>query len=126
MKTKIGYEIKYAFQKMTTQIVINKTHGGFHLTDEAIATYAHRKMKVIIKIGKSHYFDGIKDSDHHFNPRCIPRDDPDLIQTVLILNTRFSTKLPNLKIVEIPSDVNWVIEDYDGVEWVAEVHRRWD
>jgi hypothetical protein len=30
-----------------------------------------------------------------------------------------------LRVVEVPDDVNWVIEEYDGLEWVAEVHRTW-
>ena len=29
------------------------------------------------------------------------------------------------KIVEIPEDVDWQIEDYFGDEWVAETHRTW-
>ena len=32
----------------------------------------------------------------------------------------------NLKIVEIPADVAWQIDDYDGLEWVAEQHRIWN
>ena len=28
--------------------------------------------------------------------------------------------------LEMPADVDWVIQSYDGAEWVAEVHRRWD
>ena len=31
----------------------------------------------------------------------------------------------NLKMVEIPDDVEWEIADYDGKEWVAEKHRTW-
>lgn len=31
----------------------------------------------------------------------------------------------DLKIVEIPDDVEWVIEEYDGIEYVSEVHRTW-
>jgi len=31
----------------------------------------------------------------------------------------------NLKIVEIPEDVDWCIEENDGLEWVAEKHRTW-
>jgi len=30
-----------------------------------------------------------------------------------------------LKIVEIPADVDWVLMEYDGCEWVAEKHRTW-
>ena len=28
-------------------------------------------------------------------------------------------------VVKIPDDVNWGIEEYDGVEWVSEAHRTW-
>jgi MoaA/NifB/PqqE/SkfB family radical SAM enzyme len=31
----------------------------------------------------------------------------------------------NITIVEIPDDVEYVIESYDGREWVAEKHRTW-
>ena len=30
-----------------------------------------------------------------------------------------------LKVVEIPDGIDWTIEEYDGVEWIAEVHRTW-
>ena len=32
----------------------------------------------------------------------------------------------DLKVVTIPDDIDWDIEEYDGVEWVAEAHRIWD
>ena len=56
----------------------------------------------------------------------IARDDPDLIATIELLGAdvcggRFSS----LKIVEIPDDAEWEIEEYDGLEWVAEKHRTW-
>jgi hypothetical protein len=31
----------------------------------------------------------------------------------------------NLKTVEIPEDVDWCIEENDGLEWVSEKHRTW-
>ena len=31
----------------------------------------------------------------------------------------------DLKVVEIPDDINWYIEEYDGLEHVAERHRTW-
>lgn len=30
-----------------------------------------------------------------------------------------------IKIVDVPDDVDWTIADYDGAEWVAEKHRTW-
>ncbi len=26
----------------------------------------------------------------------------------------------------IPDDVKWQIEEYDGLEWIAEKHRTWE
>jgi hypothetical protein len=28
-------------------------------------------------------------------------------------------------VIEIPDDVEWEVEEYDGLEWVAEKHRTW-
>jgi len=56
----------------------------------------------------------------------ISRTDPVLIQLVEEYGEAVNGKCAKLKIVEIPSDVEWSIEDYDGNEWVAEKHRRWD
>ena len=30
-----------------------------------------------------------------------------------------------LKVVDIPDDVEYTIEEYDGMEWVSEKHRVW-
>jgi hypothetical protein len=30
-----------------------------------------------------------------------------------------------LKVVEIPDGVEWELNDYDGMEHIAEVHRTW-
>jgi hypothetical protein len=32
----------------------------------------------------------------------------------------------SLKIVEVPDDMEWEVDEYDGKEWVAEKHRVWD
>tara|TARA_R110000796_G_scaffold78528_1_gene175099 strand:- start:98 stop:385 length:288 start_codon:yes stop_codon:yes gene_type:complete len=31
----------------------------------------------------------------------------------------------NLRVVTIPDDVEYRIEEYDGMEWIAEKHRTW-
>ena len=47
------------------------------------------------------------------------------IQVVEELGEEANTPASKLKIVEIPDDVEWEIEEYDGIEWVAEKHRVW-
>lgn len=60
-----------------------------------------------------------------FSPRDIARDDPYLVQVVEELGSDADGNHATLKIVEVPADVDWEIEEYDGNEWVAEVHRTW-
>jgi hypothetical protein len=55
----------------------------------------------------------------------IPRDDPDLIKTIEELKEKASGRFAKLKVVNIPNDIKWEIEEYDGLEWVAEKHRTW-
>lgn len=60
-----------------------------------------------------------------FTEREIARDDPILVQVVQELGSVADGNHAQLKIVEIPDDVEWQIEEYDGNEWVAEKHRTW-
>lgn len=57
--------------------------------------------------------------------RDFERDDPVLVQVVEELGTKANGRHASLKVVEIPDDVEWQIEEYDGAEWVAEKHRTW-
>ena len=68
---------------------------------------------------------GIKESDKHLAEYYIDRDDPTLIEVIEELGDAASGRFGNLKVVEIPDDVEWVIEDYDGMETVEEKHRSW-
>ena len=54
------------------------------------------------------------------------RTDSLLIQAIEELGTEVASgALAELEIVEIPDGVDWQIEGYDGMEWVAEKHRTW-
>lgn len=56
----------------------------------------------------------------------ISRTDPKLIAAIETLGSEAcSDKFSELAIVEIPSEVQFTIEDYDGSEHIAEVHRTW-
>jgi hypothetical protein len=90
------------------KIVINVCYGGFGLSAEAEAEYKKRK--------------DITDPDWYWWD--IDRDDPILIEMVE-RGQKVSGTFADLKVVEIPDDVKWHIEEYDGMEHVAEDHRTW-
>lgn len=90
-------------------VVINDCYGGFGLSQRAKQEYC--KMA------------GIEEKD--FFETSIARDDPYLVKIVKSLGMGANGPHANLKVVEIPGDVEWLVQDYDGVEWVAEKHRTW-
>jgi hypothetical protein len=57
--------------------------------------------------------------------RDIERDDPALVQAVEELGAVACGAHAELAVVEIPDGVEWCIEEYDGMEHVAEKHRTW-
>lgn len=63
-----------------------------------------------------HFFDG---------DRTIERDDPVLVQVVKELGEKANDNYAYLTVVEIPDDVEWEIDDYDGMETIHEKHRSW-
>lgn len=91
------------------RIVVNRCHGGFGLSDQALERYKELA--------------GIDYQD--FSDYNIERDDPLLVRVVREFGPEASGKFAELQIVEVPEEVDWVIDEYDGVEWVAERHRTW-
>lgn len=75
--------------------------------------------------------DGVSDDGtfswkaHHVYAGDIPRDDPDLVAVVEELGDQASGQFAKLAVVEVPDGVEWEIDEYDGLEHVAEVHRTW-
>jgi hypothetical protein len=91
------------------ELVINKCFGGFSLSDEACDKLSTLKRKPVGPYDACEW----------------PRDDADLVKVVKDLGTKANGMCAKLKIVKIPDDVKWTIEDYDGLEHVAEEHRMW-
>ena len=56
----------------------------------------------------------------------LTRNDPILVQVVEEMGDKAWGRYAKLAIVEIPDDVQWIIEENDGKEWVAEKHRTWN
>jgi hypothetical protein len=92
-----------------TKIVINTCYGGFGLSEDSLEDY--RKRKNI--------------TDKNFYHWDIPRDCPDLVAMVEEGGTDVDGIYSELKVVDVPDDANWYIEEYDGMEHVAERHRTW-
>lgn len=101
------------------KVVINTCYGGFGLSDKA--SYALAELKGV-KLEVHMNFAG---STIFKNMPVIDRDDPDLVRVVEELGEEADGTFAKLKVVEIPDDVKWDIEEYDGSEWIAEVHRTW-
>jgi len=66
-----------------------------------------------------------KTNDYYFSERDINRTDPLLIKVIKEMGNDANGHCAELKIINIPDDVEWEIEEYDGSEWVAEKHRTW-
>jgi hypothetical protein len=141
------------------KVVINKCHGGFGLSHEAVLLYLDRSGRQVwveendkfgrlipftyylvppeqrIEGNPNNWHEMTLDerqahnaaySDTVFHDRDLARDDPALVAVVQELGNRADGHHAELKIVDIPDDVNWYIEEYDGCEWVAERHRTWE
>lgn len=92
-----------------TKILINRRHGGFTLTHKVLDIYNSRTGRNI---------------EYSWD---LKRDDPVLIEIVEELGLEACQGWASrLKIVDVPPDVDWYIEEYDGMEWVAEKHRTWE
>jgi len=61
----------------------------------------------------------------HFDEYGIERNDSLLIQVIEELGEDADGAHAQLKIIDIPDDVEWHIEEYDGFEHIAENHRTW-
>jgi hypothetical protein len=135
----------------TVKVAINECHGGFSLSPKAVHWLACRQGKPCYfftsNIGQpadsrftavNGYPDGMfwvastskELTDDNYNDVVLDqrpenRSDPDLIAVIEELGEEANGMCAEIKIVKIPADVKWHIEEYDGAEWVAEDHRTW-
>ena len=92
-----------------TKVVINRCYGGFGLSEAALSEYKRRA--------------GV--TDENWWVYDIERDSEHLVALVEEMGQDVNNKFSKLHIVDVPDDVLWEIDDYDGMEWVAEQHRTW-
>ena len=97
-------------------IVINKCYGGFSISDFA------KKLLGVESAYINNAVFGYDDDENEFRHRTDPR----LILLIRAMGVeKISGNLASLKLVDIPDDVEWEIDEYDGTEWVSEKHRMW-
>lgn len=136
------------------KIVVNRCFGGYNLSHEAVLAYCKLK-NIQVWPEKDDFFwnywtvpaeNRVAEKSHDefyamphaervahneayveqtFNYRDIARNDTTLVQVVEALGEAAAGDYSNLQVVEIPDDVLWHIEEYDGMEQVAENHRVW-
>lgn len=88
------------------KIVINRCYGGFSLSEKA---YEYLDIP----------WDGY---GYKF---AADRANLKLVECVEKLGEDADGEFAELKVVDIPDDVEWTIEEHDGMEWVSEKHRTW-
>lgn len=86
------------------------------LADEGESGEMLRRMKPL----SGRYF------DNTFRHNYESRANPLLVRVVEEIGEAANGRFAELKVVEIPDDVQFEIDDYDGIETIHEVHRSWN
>ena len=135
------------------KVILNKSYGGFSVSQKGYIAYAKKAgidlycyertdSKTYTRVddpktghsalyswftknhGKTVSSEKLDWSDC-FYLNSDKREDPILISVVEELGDEVNTIYSNLKVVDIPDDMDYVIDDYDGVETLHERVREW-
>ena len=131
------------------KVILNKCYGGFDVSYKAYMLYAKKKgIKIYCyrndtdayhKVNREdgrfvNYF--MKDFGEKVGSRdfdwdyCLyldegHREDPVLVEVVEELGKEASGHFGNLVVVDIPDGLDYVIDEYDGIETLHEKVRTW-
>lgn len=107
------------------KVVINSCYGGFGVSQEGLQWLVDNK----------HWSTGfgalLEKDDNKETLYLTDRDAVDLrtnknlIEMIETLGKIANAQFANLKVIEVPDDVEFEIEEYDGLEHIAEKHRTW-
>lgn len=114
------------------KVILNKCGGGFGLSELAVSRFVelegieYRKVYIdevlfyyeFLIDNEWKYF-GVFQDDNEF------RTNKNLIKAVEELGELSFGEYAKLKIVEIPDDVKFFIDNRDGIEIIREEHRIW-
>ena len=132
--TELTEEQEQAFEALrgVRYVVINRQHGGFGLSWDAQIEYLNR-AGIAYDLEDRDSRDDTRRYGHMiklatgdlWSDKNIARDDPILVAVVRDMGAAVNGNFARLKVVKIPGNVEWTIDEYDGLEWVAEKHRTW-
>jgi len=94
-------------QRSNMKVIINSCYGGYGISETALQRYNATTLNPV-----THEYD-------------ISRTDPILIKIIEELGDEANSQYSKLRIVEIPDNTDYTIENYDGLEHIAEVHKTW-
>lgn len=119
------------------KVAINRCFGGFGISNAAFEKLLERKGIAYEKIPAEFQLRGDEFDYYHAGQVgkedaylseydfCDNRADPDLIAVLEEMGVAAQGGFAEIAIVEVPDDVKWHIDEYDGLEHVAEDHRTW-
>lgn len=118
------------------KVVINGCYGGFGISlagAKRMAELGHEGARKEVaeyeaKASGETALSGLEKKLGHqwYGSFCdTERHDPALVQMVEEMGAVGGGDFSDLRIAEIPDGVSYIIEEYDGIEHVAESHRTW-
>ena len=118
------------------KIAVNKCFGGFDLSEEAykelmkLGVKVYKDWEQLKKLkdselwimednsyGMKRYYTNRTDREHRTNEL--------LIKVIEELREKASGSLGNVKVIEIPDNIEWEWDEYDGIESIHETHQSW-
>ena len=133
------------------KVVVNRCYGGFGLSEKAYEWLIEKGIPARPYVEQERGEDGLYKKQPLNEGRVIfdralykdrygmgsidgrywdswtrdSRDDPLVVGVVEALGEKANGRFANLEVVDIPDGIEWEIDDYDGMEHVAEKHRTW-
>ena len=135
------------------KVILNKCYGGFDVSDKGYQLYAKKKGLQLFRyeitfdggqpmykktekigLGTSYFTKDLGNNigmlDKDYDKYCLylrdnHREDTVLIEVIEELGEEASGMCGKLKVVEIPDDLDYVIDEYDGIETLHERVQEW-
>lgn len=97
------------------KVVINRCHGGFSLSLEAVKYMANLgSVQAQEELASKAFYGYVYDNE---------RDNKYLVEAVEVLGSDVASgSCAELCVIEVPNNVQWHIAEYNGMEHVAQNH----